>query len=130
MSSLHGSRRLEEILNHLSAPLQVLDDEVEQQLVLLALAVGKQLARRELKTDSGQITALIREAVGRLPAAAREVRVYLHPQDAAVIAERLAAPGQERAGQCSRIRLWRAAVAWYAPNIHRSTRALRAASTP
>jgi flagellar assembly protein FliH len=89
--------RLDEILNRLCRPLPELEGEVEQQLVLLALAVGKQLARRELKTDPGQITALIREAVGRLPAAAREVRVHLHPEDAAAIAERLATAGQERA---------------------------------
>jgi flagellar assembly protein FliH len=89
--------RLDEILNRLCAPLQLLDEEVEQQLVLLALAVGKQLARRELKTDPAQITALIREAVGRLPAAARDVRVFLHPEDAAAVAERLATAGQERA---------------------------------
>jgi flagellar assembly protein FliH len=89
--------RLEEILNRLCRPLAELEGEVEQQLILLALAVGKQLARRELKTDPGQITALIREAVGRLPAAAREVRVHLHPEDAAAIAERLATAGQERA---------------------------------
>ncbi len=89
--------RLDEILNALSRPLPELEAEVEQQLVLLALAVGKQLARRELKTDPGQITALIREAVGRLPAAAREVRVHLHPEDAAAVAERLATAGQERA---------------------------------
>ena len=89
--------RLDEILNQLSRPLPELESEVEQQLVLLALAVGKQLARRELRTDPGQITALIREAVGRLPAAARSVRVHLHPEDAAAVAERLATAGQERA---------------------------------
>jgi flagellar assembly protein FliH len=89
--------RMDGILNHLSQPLAALDEEVEQQLILLALAVGKQLARRELKADPGQITALIREAVGRLPAAARDVRVYLHPEDAAAIAERLATAGSERA---------------------------------
>jgi flagellar assembly protein FliH len=89
--------RLEGILNHLSRPLAMLEGEVEQQLVLLALAVGKQLARRELKAEPGQIAALIREAVGRLPAAARDVRVHLHPEDAAAIAERLASAGQERA---------------------------------
>jgi len=89
--------RLDEILNRLCRPLPELEAQVEQQLMLLALAVGKQLARRELRTDPGQITALIREAVGRLPAAAREVRVHLHPEDAAAIAERLAAAGQERA---------------------------------
>jgi flagellar assembly protein FliH len=89
--------RLDGILNQLARPLPTLEGEVEQQLVLLALAVGKQLARRELKADPGQIAGLIREAVGRLPAAARDVRVHLHPEDAAAIAERLASAGQERA---------------------------------
>jgi flagellar assembly protein FliH len=89
--------RLDEILNALCRPLAELETEVEQQLILLALAVGKQLARRELKTDPGQIAALIREAVGRLPAAARDVRVHLHPEDAAAVAERLPSAGQERA---------------------------------
>jgi flagellar assembly protein FliH len=89
--------RLDGILDHMARPLATLEGEVEQQLVLLALAVGKQLARSELKADPGQIAALIREAVGRLPAAARDVRVYLHPEDAAAIAERLASAGQERA---------------------------------
>lgn len=91
--------RLDGILDQLCRPLPALEEEVEQQLVLLALAVGRQLARRELKVDPGQISALIREAVGRLPAAAREVRVHLHPEDAAAIAERLATAtaGQERA---------------------------------
>ena len=89
--------RLDEILNKLCRPLPELESEIEQQLVLLALAVGKQLARRELRTDPGQIAALIREAVGRLPAAAREVRVHLHPEDAAAVSERLPSAGQERA---------------------------------
>jgi flagellar assembly protein FliH len=89
--------RLDEILGRMVEPLSALDEEVEHQLLLLALAVGKQLARRELKADPGQIAAMIREAVGRLPAAARDVRVHLHPEDAAAIAERLATAGQERA---------------------------------
>jgi flagellar assembly protein FliH len=89
--------RLDEILNRLSRPLPALESEVEHQLVLLALTVGKQLARRELKADPGQIAALIREAVGSLPAATRDVRVHLHPDDAAAIAERLATSNQERA---------------------------------
>jgi len=89
--------RLDEILSQLCRPLPELEAEVEGQLVLLALAVGKQLARRELKADPGQIAALIREAVGRLPAAARDVRVHLHPEDAAIVRERLAAPSADRA---------------------------------
>lgn len=86
-------KRLDSILQFLAHPLSQLDTQVERQLTLLALAVGRQLARRELKTDPGQIIAIIREAVGRLPAAARDVRVHLHPEDAAMVRERLAAPG-------------------------------------
>ena len=89
--------RLDAILGLLARPLPTLEGEVEQQLVLLALAVGKQLARRELKADPGQIAALIREAVGRLPAAARDVRVHLHPEDAAVVKQHLAPTENERA---------------------------------
>jgi len=90
-------RRLDALLGLLAQPLAELDAEVQQQLTLLALAVGKQLARRELKSDPAQIVAIIREAVGRLPVAARDVRVHLHPEDAAVVRERLATPSQERA---------------------------------
>jgi len=88
--------RLDSILKLLSRPLAELDAEVEQQLTLLAVTVGKQILRRELKTDPAQIIAVIRESVARLPAAARDIRVQLHPEDAAVVRENLAAPGAER----------------------------------
>jgi flagellar assembly protein FliH len=84
--------RLDSVLAALSQPFEELDDEVEQQLTLLALTVGKQMVRRELRTDPAQVIAVIRESVGRLPAAARDVRVHLHPQDAAIVRELLAAP--------------------------------------
>ena len=89
--------RLDAILKMLSRPLEDLDSEVEKQLTLLALTVGKQMVRRELKTDPAQVIAVIRESVARLPAAARDVRVHLHPEDAAVVREVLAAPANDRA---------------------------------
>jgi flagellar assembly protein FliH len=89
--------RLDAILKLLSRPLEDLDAEVEKQLTLLALTVGKQMVRRELKTDPSQVIAVIRESVGRLPAAARDVRVHLHPEDAAVVRELLSTPSSERA---------------------------------
>jgi flagellar assembly protein FliH len=85
-------QRLDAMLATLSRPLEDLDDAVEQQLTLLALTVGKQMVRRELRTDPGQVIAVIRESVGRLPAAARNVRVHLHPEDAAVVREHLSVP--------------------------------------
>jgi len=89
--------QLDAILGSLAHPFETLDAEVEQQLTLLALTVGKQMVRRELKTDPAQVIGVIRESVGRLPAAARDIRVYLHPQDAAVVREVLAATTSERA---------------------------------
>jgi flagellar assembly protein FliH len=88
---------LDSVLQFLGRPLEQLDAQVEKELVQLALAVGKQLARRELRVDPTQIIAIVRETLGQLPAAARDVRVHLHPEDAAIVRERLAAAAGERA---------------------------------
>lgn len=90
--------QLDVIMRSLAKPFEELDKAVEEQLTLLALTVGKQMVRRELKTDPAQVIGVIRECVGRLPAAARDVRVKLHPQDAAIVRELLTTnPGTERA---------------------------------
>jgi flagellar assembly protein FliH len=89
--------KLESVLGTLGKPLQQVNEEVEQQLLTLALTIARQLVRRELKTDPAQVIAIIRETVSLLPAAARDVRVHLHPEDATVVRERLAAPTADRA---------------------------------
>lgn len=89
--------RLDAVLATLAKPLEELDKQVESQLVSLALTIARQLVRRELKTDPSQVIAVIRETVGMLPAAVRDVRVHMHPEDAAVVREKLATPGQDRA---------------------------------
>ena len=89
-------KRLDAALALIARPLDQLDAEIERELVQLALAVGKQLARRELKVDATQVIAIVREALAQLPAAAREVRVHLHPDDAATVRERLMPPAGER----------------------------------
>jgi flagellar assembly protein FliH len=88
---------LDSILQLLGQPLQQLDGEVEKELLHLTLAVGKQLARRELRVDPTQVIGIIRESLSQLPASARDVRIHLHPEDAVTVRERLAAPTQERA---------------------------------
>jgi flagellar assembly protein FliH len=98
------SRRVDETFAHLQAllagiarPLERLDEEAAAELARLALLTGAQLARRELQVDPSQVIAIIRDCVQLLPASARDVRVHLHPQDAAVVRERLATPAAERA---------------------------------
>lgn len=90
-------KRLDAALHLLSRPLEQLDADIEGELAQLALSIGKQLARRELRIEPAQVIAILRESLALLPAAARKVRVHLHPEDAATVREHLTAPGAERA---------------------------------
>ncbi len=89
--------RLSGMFYDLARPFEALDAEVERELLTLAMALARQIVRRELKTDPTQIIGIIREAIAALPVAARDVRVHLHPEDAAVVRENLAPTESERA---------------------------------
>jgi flagellar assembly protein FliH len=90
-------RRFASLIDDLAHPFEDLDAEVEAELLQLALALAKQVVRRELRQDPTQIIATVREAIAALPVAAREVRVHLHPEDAAIIRQHLAPTESERA---------------------------------
>jgi flagellar assembly protein FliH len=83
----------------LAKPFEELDAEVERELLTLAMALARQIVRRELRADPTQIIGIIREAIAALPVAARDVRVHLHPEDAAVVRQNLAPTESERAWQ-------------------------------
>lgn len=76
----------------LSRPLARLDDEVHGQIARFALAIARNLLRRELRVDPAQVIGIVRDTVALLPASSRGVRVVLHPDDAALVRERLATP--------------------------------------
>jgi flagellar assembly protein FliH len=90
------SAMLETMLQSLAQPFRQLDDSVEQQLVSLALAIARQLVRRELKADPGQVMGVVHEALSVLPVGSREVKVCLHPEDAAFVRELIASSENER----------------------------------
>lgn len=90
-------KRLDTALQLLARPMQQLDAAIENELAQLALGIGKQIARRELHIDPTQVIAILRESLALLPIAAREVRVHLHPEDAATVREHLTAPAADRA---------------------------------
>jgi len=82
---------LDAVMQQLAAPLQALDETVEDSLLELVLAVARQVIRRELKTDPGQIVATVREALAALPVAQRDVTLKLHPEDAVLVREAMGA---------------------------------------
>jgi flagellar assembly protein FliH len=90
---------LDAIIGTLARPLEQLDAEVETELTRLALAVAKHLVRRELKIEPAQIIGIVRHTVALLPLASRNIKVHLHPDDAAVVREKLARPQGEQEWQ-------------------------------
>lgn len=80
---------LRQLMAALTEPLEQLDEQVEEELVTLAMTVAKHLVRRELKTDPGQIVAVVREALALLPVAKRSVTLILHPRDAELVRKAL-----------------------------------------
>lgn len=81
--------QLLEVINFFQQPLHTLNEEVEQQLSLLAVTLAQQLVRREIKMEPGEIIGLIRESVKLLPANSRKIRIYLHPEDAVIVRKAL-----------------------------------------
>lgn len=79
--------RLQAILRCLAAPLESLDDDVERSLVALVLAIARQVVRGDLGARPEQILLLVRETLHLLPAAARNVTLYLHPDDLSLVRE-------------------------------------------
>lgn len=79
------SDTLTSLMESLSEPFNELDATVEKELVNLAVGIASQLVRREIKIDSGQIIAVIREAVNALPLASQKLTLYMHPEDAKLV---------------------------------------------
>ena len=87
---------LDAIIGTLARPLEDLDAAIETELTRLALTVGKHLARRELRIDPTQIIGIIRHTVSLLPLSARNIKIQLHPDDAAIVRGKLTpASGQQ-----------------------------------
>jgi len=77
--------RLKTILELMSAPLAELDEQVVQQMLDLVTTIARQVIRRELRADPGQVIGVVRECIKALPIAARKVFIYLHPEDAELV---------------------------------------------
>lgn len=77
--------RFRSLLENLSQPFADLDDQVEEELVTLVIALVRQLVRRELRTDPGQVVAIVRDSLRVLPVAARKICIHLHPEDVELV---------------------------------------------
>ncbi|MCP4078405.1 MAG: flagellar assembly protein FliH [Gammaproteobacteria bacterium] len=82
-------KQLLDVIRFFEQPLQYLNEEVEQQLNLLAITLAQQLVRREIRAEPGEIVAVIRESVKLLPISSRKIKIFLHPEDAEIVKKAL-----------------------------------------
>ena len=88
--------RFDKLMTTLTKPFEELDLQVEQELLALVAVLTRQLVRRQFKLDPGEIIPVIREAMAALPASARDIRLYLSPEDALLVRESLSLAEEER----------------------------------
>ena len=79
------------LIASLDEPFKQLDERVEQELRHLIVALAQQLVRREIRIEPGEVIGVIRESMALLPANKRRVSINLHPEDAALLRDTLAA---------------------------------------
>lgn len=72
------------------AALAGLDDDIADHLVALALATGRQLAGEAFKARPHQILAVIRRLLREEPLLSGAPRLWLHPEDLALVEQALA----------------------------------------
>ncbi|HMM66627.1 MAG TPA: FliH/SctL family protein [Dokdonella sp.] len=78
-------RRIDAIVQALQAPLDELDEVVERELLNLAMIAAGRIAFREISLAPERVLDAVRAALKILPGFARQVRIRLHADDAALV---------------------------------------------
>ncbi|MFC5440726.1 FliH/SctL family protein [Rhodanobacter ginsenosidimutans] len=79
--------RFDALCEAAARPLQALDDRTEQELARLAIVMARRVVARELQLSPDLIAKAVRQAAAALPAATRDLRVHIHPDDLALLRE-------------------------------------------
>ncbi|WP_053154945.1 flagellar assembly protein FliH [Pseudomonas sp. Pf153] len=76
---------MEALMHNLFEPIAEQDTQIEKSLVGLVQHIARQVIQRELAIDSSQIEHVMREALKLLPLGVDNVRLYINPQDFALV---------------------------------------------
>jgi flagellar assembly protein FliH len=91
-----AAEALRGLLASIEPQAALLDDVLVTELADLVIAVARQLVRRELKREPGEIVRVVREALAALPVSDAAIRVLVHPEDAALLRRALRPDSFER----------------------------------
>ncbi|MHA7833590.1 MAG: FliH/SctL family protein [Algiphilus sp.] len=111
-----AAERLNLLTQSLATPLSAADEAAVEQLRLLALEIGEQLARHTLAVSPEALAGLVRGALDALRDMDGPAHIALHPQDRAALPEAFSLPDHvnwhdDPALERGDIRAWRDAAA-------------------
>ena len=70
--------KLEQALHQ---PLEDIDQIIQEKSVELAISIAKQIVRRELSLDSGQIVSTVKLAIELIPKDGEQINIHINPKD-------------------------------------------------
>lgn len=79
--------RLQALFAAVERPFADLDGDVAGDLAMLATVIAERVLGYEIATRPEKIVEVVRQAVEVLPAASRQLKIHLHPADAAIVRE-------------------------------------------
>jgi flagellar assembly protein FliH len=79
--------RLDALYEAAALPLQALDEQTERELARLAMVAARRVIVHELQLSPGSIAQAVRQAAKAMPAATRQLRVHVHPDDLLLLRE-------------------------------------------
>jgi flagellar assembly protein FliH len=83
-----------ELMSCFTSPLEQQEQDVNDEIVKLSMAVTKQIVRRDIQQNPEQIIAVVREAIKLLPTYRRQVILQIHPDDGQIIRKVFAPEGK------------------------------------
>jgi flagellar assembly protein FliH len=88
--------RLDALATALTHPFQGLERSVEDEIVGLAVRLACHLVRREIERDPTVLHAAVADCLAVLATNVRDVTLYLHPEDAALVQRHVHAGTEQR----------------------------------
>ena len=82
------AERLKTLVDKMDAALEKINEEVGEELVVMAIELARQMIRHTLADHPAAIAETVREALSHLPH--NEIEIHLHPDDAALVRTHLA----------------------------------------
>jgi|GEM_PF-2882606 len=75
----------DQIFKSLEEPFSQVSEQVEHEIVTLAIAIAKQIVLKEIESQPDAIIPLLKKTLHLLPSYAKEIKIFLHPSDLKLI---------------------------------------------